>query len=65
MIAGKGTSELLDLPMEDMKDCALSAITGPARKWLPSAALKIGVMVHRCISTWVIWWYVGVQRLCR
>ena len=24
-----------------------------------------GVMVHRCISTWVTWWYVGVQRLCR
>ena len=25
----------------------------------------VGVMVHRGMSTWVIWWYVGVQRLCR
>ena len=24
-----------------------------------------GQMVLWCISTWVIWWYVGVQRLCR
>ena len=41
--------------------CTITPFTGRR----PGQSCDASGSLHRCISTWVIWWYVGVQRLCR